>query len=71
MKLLVLPSAGSGRGWEERMVGVGMDGDAVQFHEVGKNEGNHRRNSDGLLCLYRSLLNFFRVSRHSCFKRQS
>lgn len=48
-----------------------MDGDAVQFCEVGKNEGNHRRDSDGLLCLYHSLLNVFHVSRHSCFQHWS
>jgi len=32
-----------------------MDGGAVQFYEVGKNEGNCRIDSDGLLCLYQNL----------------
>lgn len=50
------------------MVGLGVDRDAIQFYEVGKKEVNRRRNSDGLLCLHQSLLNFFHVLRHLCFQ---
>lgn len=43
-------------------MGLGMDGDAIQFYEAGKNEGNCGRDSNALLCLYQSLLNFCHVS---------
>lgn len=43
-------------------------GDGIQFCQVGKKEGNCKRDFDSLFCFFHGLLNFFHVSRYLCFQ---